>query len=106
MTLGNPSSQQLTAQITSAVATPEIVAAALQPDHTDDVVTQVTDNQVQTTIQRDSPGSLEATLDDYIQNLRVAIAVTEIATAGSTQSTLPSDVQHINQSAVSDPNNE
>jgi hypothetical protein len=51
---------------------PELVAAALVPDNTDEMSTDVTDSAVETTIERDSTGGLRTTADDYVTNLTVA----------------------------------
>lgn len=67
------------ATITSTVADPETIAAAIAPDNTDDVETTVADGQVVTTIRRDRTASLEATVDDYVVNLAVATDVARIA---------------------------
>ncbi len=67
------------ATITSTVADPETIAAAIAPDNTDDVETTVADGQVVTTIRRDRTASLEATVDDYVVNLAVAADVARIA---------------------------
>ncbi len=67
------------ATITSTVADPETIAAAIAPDNTDDVETTVTDGQVVTTMCRDRTASLEATVDDYVLNLAVATDVARIA---------------------------
>ncbi len=67
------------AELSTTVADPETVAAAIAPDNTDDVETTVTDGRVVTTIHRDRTASLEATVDDYVLNLAVAIDVARIA---------------------------
>lgn len=64
--------------ITSSVADPEAVAGAIQPDNTTDVTTGVDDGQVVTTIRRSSAASLEATIDDYLLNLDVAMRVAQL----------------------------
>ena len=58
---------------------PAAVAAALAPDNTAAVDTQVVDGTVVTTIERSALGSLAATVDDYIVSLQVATAVVTIA---------------------------
>jgi len=51
---------------------PEIVAAALAPDNTDEMETRVDGSTVVTTIERETTGGLTRTADDYISNLTVA----------------------------------
>jgi hypothetical protein len=51
---------------------PELVAAVLVPDNTDEMSTDVTDSAVETTIERESTGGLRTTADDYVTNLTVA----------------------------------
>ena len=51
---------------------PELVAAALEPDNTDEMSTRVDADAVVTTIERDTTGSLRTTADDYVTNLAVA----------------------------------
>lgn len=51
---------------------PELVAAALEPDNTDEMSTRVDDETVVTTIERETTGSLRTTADDYVTNLAVA----------------------------------
>ncbi|WP_135304506.1 KEOPS complex subunit Pcc1 [Haloarcula amylovorans] len=48
------------------------VAAAVSPDNTDEMTTRVEDDAVVTTVERDSTGGLQSTVDDYVVNLRVA----------------------------------
>lgn len=61
---------------------PELVAAALVPDNTDEMSTRVEPtpdgderdggHAVVTTIERETTGSLRTTADDYVTNLAVA----------------------------------
>ncbi|QLD88389.1 KEOPS complex Pcc1-like subunit [Natronomonas salina] len=63
---------------------PELVAAALEPDNTDEMTTRVestadddgderaSGRAVVTTIERETTGSLRTTADDYVTNLAVA----------------------------------
>jgi len=51
---------------------PAVVAAAVRPDHTEEMTTRVEDGAVVTTVERDSTGGLAATVDDYVVNLTVA----------------------------------
>jgi len=53
-------------------AAPGTVAAALEPDNTEEMDTRVEDGRVTTTVARDSPGGLRSTVDDYVVNLDVA----------------------------------
>jgi hypothetical protein len=53
------------------------IAAALRPDNTDEMDTRVEDDAVVTTIDRASVGGLQATVDDYVVNLRVAAQLTD-----------------------------
>jgi hypothetical protein len=56
---------------------PDIVAAALRPDNTDSMQTTVEGDELVTTIERDSTGGLQSTVDDYVVNVTVAQTVTE-----------------------------
>lgn len=58
---------------------PAVVAAALTPDNTDAMTTQINGATVRTTVVRDRTGGLAATVDDYVVNLTVADAVAETA---------------------------
>lgn len=60
---------------------PDVVARALAPDHTDEIGTVVAGDLVVTTIERPTPGSLRATVDDYLVNLAVADAQIESMTS-------------------------
>ena len=61
---------------------PELVAAALVPDNTDEMDTRVercgdedagaSEHAVVTTIERETTGGLRTTVDDYVTNLTVA----------------------------------
>ncbi|QIO23574.1 KEOPS complex subunit Pcc1 [Haloarcula sp. JP-L23] len=55
----------------------ERVAAALRPDNTDEMTTRVEDDAVVTTVERDSTGGLQSTVDDYVVNLRVAAQLSD-----------------------------
>ncbi|PSP33874.1 KEOPS complex Pcc1-like subunit [Halobacteriales archaeon QH_10_70_21] len=59
---------------------PDVVAAAVRPDNTDEMSTTVEDGAVVTTIERDSTGGLRTTVDDYLTNLTVAQRVTDTTT--------------------------
>lgn len=60
---------------------PATVAAAVSPDNTAEMTTNVVMDDgapvaVETTIRRETTGGLRATVDDYVTNLRVAQQVT------------------------------
>ena len=52
------------------------IAAALDPDNTTEMETTVDGATVRTTVSRESTGGLQATLDDYVVNLQVAVQLT------------------------------
>lgn len=52
------------------------IAAALDPDNTAEMETTVDGATVRTTVARESTGGLQATLDDYVVNLQVAVQLT------------------------------
>lgn len=56
---------------------PELVAAALTPDNTQSMHTRVDGDELVTTIERDSTGGLQSTVDDYVVNVTVAATVIE-----------------------------
>lgn len=53
-------------------ATAERLAAAVAPDNTEEMDTAVEDATVVTTVERETTGGLQSTVDDYVVNLRVA----------------------------------
>jgi hypothetical protein len=55
------------------------VAAALRPDNTPSVSTSVAGDVVRTTVERETAGGLQSSVDDYVVNLTVATAVTRAA---------------------------
>jgi hypothetical protein len=59
---------------------PELVAAALDPDNTDEMSTRVEAGAVVTTIERGSTSSLRTTADDYVANLTGAQRTTDTTT--------------------------
>ncbi len=63
------------ARIETDHSRPAVLATALAADNTADVTTTVDNGQLVTTISRATTSSLEATVDDYIRNLGVAIDV-------------------------------
>ncbi|WP_248516132.1 KEOPS complex subunit Pcc1 [Salinarchaeum laminariae] len=89
------------ATITSEVDSPETVAAAIAPDDTDEIDTRVEDGRVVTTIERETTGGLEATIDDYVVALDVA--TTTVDNASRDDSTPPSTPERPNgQASVTD----
>lgn len=60
------------ATIESEVDAPATVAAAIAPDDTDEIRTRVENGRVVATIERETTGGLEATIDDYVVALDVA----------------------------------
>ncbi|WP_416839953.1 KEOPS complex subunit Pcc1 [Haloferax sp. DFSO52] len=54
---------------------PDIVAGALGPDNTDSMQMAVEGDELVTTIERDSTGGLQSTVDDYVVNVTVAETV-------------------------------
>ena len=71
------------------------IAAALTPDNTDEMVTRVTGDEIETRILRRSTGGLQATVDDYVVNLRLAAQL-------STQDREPSTPDSADASALAD----
>lgn len=58
-------------------ARPELVAAAIAPDNTDEMTTTVEGGTVVTTIERPTTGGLRTTADDYVTNVTVADRLTD-----------------------------
>jgi tRNA threonylcarbamoyladenosine modification (KEOPS) complex Pcc1 subunit len=61
---------------------PDVIAAAIEPDNTDEMSTRVESNgsdggAVVTTIRRETTGGLRTTVDDYVSNLTVAQRITD-----------------------------
>jgi hypothetical protein len=69
------------ATVSTTHADAATVAAALEPDNTDEMRTRVEDVRVVTTVGRDSPGGLRSTVDDYVVNLGVADRIADEHTA-------------------------
>ncbi|THE66559.1 KEOPS complex Pcc1-like subunit [Salinadaptatus halalkaliphilus] len=67
------------ATIRTAHDEPTHLASAIAPDNTDEIETRVEDGTVVTTIDRETTSGLQATVDDYVVNLEVAIDVLEAA---------------------------
>jgi hypothetical protein len=59
-----------------------LVSRSVSPDNTPQIRTNVEDDRVVTTIERESTGGLQTTADDYIVNLTVA---TSVQTANQTR---------------------
>ena len=57
---------------------PEVVAAALAPDNTDEMATQVDGDYVETVVERESATGLRSTVDDYVVNLTVAQRIADL----------------------------
>jgi len=58
----------------------DAVAAAVEPDNTEQMTTRVEDGAVVTTIERETTGGLRSTVDDYVVNLDVATRTMEATT--------------------------
>lgn len=54
-----------------------MVAAALTPDNTAEMDTTVEGARVTTIIERETTGGLQATVDDYVVNVRIADRLTD-----------------------------
>lgn len=59
---------------------PATVAAAITPDNTPEMDTRVEDETVVTTIERETVGGLQSTVDDYVVNLSIAARTTALDT--------------------------
>lgn len=55
---------------------PDLVAAAVAPDNTDDMATRVEGDRVHTTVERETTGGVRSTVDDYVTNVAVADTLT------------------------------
>lgn len=73
------------ATVRTAHDDPETLAAALDPDHTESMRTTVADDELLTVIERPTTGGLQATVDDYLVNLRVAVRTQTTMTTDTTQ---------------------
>jgi hypothetical protein len=67
------------ATVRTAHDAPAVVAAALRPDNTDEMATEVDGDRVVTTVERPTTGGLQSTVDDYVVNLTVAERVAQCA---------------------------
>ncbi|WP_255169964.1 KEOPS complex subunit Pcc1 [Natrononativus amylolyticus] len=70
------------ATIRTTHADPATVAAATEPDNTDEMTTAVDadEDAVVTRIERETTGGLHSTVDDYVVNLEVAAEVVQQTT--------------------------
>lgn len=59
---------------------PEVIAAAISPDNTDEVETAIENGRVVTHIERERLGSLRATVDDYFRALHAASETAQLVT--------------------------
>lgn len=67
--------------------TARAIARALGPDNTAEMETTVDGRRIVTTIERDSTGGLQSTIDDYVVNLQVAVQLA--TTDGDTSTQTP-----------------
>ena len=65
-------------------ATAERIARAVAPDNTAEMETEVDDATVVTTIERETTGGLQSSVDDYVVNLTVAAQLTDQQTPNDT----------------------
>ena len=74
---------------------PETVAAALVPDNTEEMETQIDGDTIETVVTRETTGGLRTTVDDYVVNLSVAERTVRIATerTAKTNDHPPDDTQ-------------
>ena len=71
------------AHVRTRSVAPELVAAALAPDNTPEMSTDIDGDVVTTSLERETVGGLRATLDDYAVNLSVAERVVQAAQDGT-----------------------
>ena len=69
-----------TARLRTTHADADRVAASLRPDNTDSMSMVVEGDALVTTVERETTGGLQATVDDTVVNLTVADAVIDTAT--------------------------
>jgi tRNA threonylcarbamoyladenosine modification (KEOPS) complex Pcc1 subunit len=67
------------ATIRTASEDAEILASSVRPDNTPEIDTQVDDDRIITTIERETTGGLRTTIDDYVVNLAVAQEIVQTA---------------------------
>ena len=82
------------ATITTTHSRPERIAAAIRPDNTAEMSTTMTNDGVTTTIERDTLGGLQTSLDDLLVNLTVA---DRLATDAQTENMTTTDQSSIHQ---------
>ncbi|WP_132057578.1 KEOPS complex subunit Pcc1 [Halorussus amylolyticus] len=68
-----------TATIRTELDDAETLAAAVRPDNTPEIDTRVEDGAIVTTVERETTGGLQSTVDDYVVNLSVAQKVVQVA---------------------------
>lgn len=68
------------ATITTTHNRPTDIAAAIKPDNTKDMTTNIKTDTIVTTINRPTTGGLRNTVDDYIVNLNVAHHTQQLTT--------------------------
>ncbi|PSP77707.1 hypothetical protein BRC81_09445 [Halobacteriales archaeon QS_1_68_20] len=78
---------------------PDLVAAAVAPDNTASMDTRVEGDHVVTTIQRETTGGLQSTVDDYVVNCSVA---ERAAAAAGSSSGIDQDEQRANHDQTND----
>lgn len=71
-TADGPAEDARRATVRTTHERPGVVAAALEPDETDEMTTRVEDGDVVTTIRRPTTGGLRSTVDDHVVNCAVA----------------------------------
>lgn len=76
---GDPSPAR-TARLRTTHADADAVAASLRPDNTDSMSMVVEGETLVTTVERETTGGLQSTVDDTVVNLTVADAVIDTAT--------------------------
>ncbi|SFR94508.1 hypothetical protein SAMN05216559_1542 [Halomicrobium zhouii] len=64
--------------------TAERLARAVRPDNTDEMHTTIEDDALVTTIERETTGGLQSTVDDYVVNLSVAAQLSDHTTTNNT----------------------
>lgn len=67
--------------------TARAIAQSLGPDNTVEMETTVDGSTVVTTIERESTGGLQSTVDDYVVNLQVAVQLATTDGDTSTETT-------------------
>ncbi len=80
------------ARLESHVTAPETVAAALRPDDTAEIETRIEDGCVVSVIERETTSGLQATVDDYVVNLGIAIDVLNCSNTHANESNNTHDI--------------